>query len=91
MRWIILLCLATPAVGWEFSPTPICTLSHDGEAAEVTLTYDAAIPEYAGALEGAMGAGAVDRLAADVAAGMKDFNTMAERLYINWLQTSAQA
>ncbi|MEL7464676.1 MAG: type 1 glutamine amidotransferase [Pseudomonadota bacterium] len=56
-----------------------------------TVANWAAIPEYAGALENAMGEGAVDRLAADVAAGMKDFNTMAERLYINWLQTSAQA
>ena len=49
------------------------------------------IPEYRGALENAMGDGAVDRLAADVAAGMERFNAMAERLYINWMQTSAQA
>ena len=49
------------------------------------------IPEYRGALEAAMGTGAAERLAADVTANMSDFNTMAERLYINWMQTSAQA
>lgn len=56
-----------------------------------TVANWAAIPEYAGALENAMGEGAVDRLAADVDARISDFNTMAERLYINWLQTSARA
>ena len=55
-----------------------------------TVPNWAQIPEYAGALEKAMGAGAVDRLAADCAAQMDNFNKMAERLYINWLQTSAK-
>jgi len=48
------------------------------------------IPEYKSALEGAMGEGAVERFSADVAANISDFNAMAERLYINWMQTSAQ-
>ncbi|MGR3513152.1 MAG: type 1 glutamine amidotransferase [Paracoccaceae bacterium] len=60
------------------------------EVEDDTVTNWAAIPEYAGALEAAMGEGAVDRLATDVAAHMHDFNAMAERLYINWMQTSAQ-
>ena len=55
-----------------------------------TVRNWAAIPEYAGALEKAMGEGAVARLDADVSARMKTFNDAAERLYINWLQTSAQ-
>ncbi len=56
-----------------------------------TVSNWAEIPEYQGALEAAMGEGATERLAADVTAKMSDFNAMAERLYINWMQTSAQA
>ena len=56
-----------------------------------TVTNWAQIPAYKSALEDAMGQGAVDRLAADVAAKMSDFNEIAERLYINWMQTSAKA
>ena len=55
-----------------------------------TVANWAAIPEYAGALEKAKGAGAVANLEAAVTDKMDDFNAMAERLYINWLQTSAQ-
>lgn len=51
----------------------------------------AAIPDYAEALRGAMGEEGPDRLARDCAARMTGFNTIAERLYINWLQTAAQA
>ncbi len=50
-----------------------------------------AIPEYAAALEKAMGAGAVGALDAACAARMDVFNTMAERLYMNWLQMTAKA
>jgi hypothetical protein len=32
--------LAGSAAAWEFSPTPVCTLSHDGTSADVTVTYD---------------------------------------------------
>lgn len=55
-----------------------------------TVANWAAIPEYAGALEKAKGAGAVAKLETAVADKMNEFNAMAERLYINWLQTSAQ-
>lgn len=56
-----------------------------------TVTNWADIPAYRAALEQSMGEGAVERLAADVSARMTAFNAMAERLYINWMQTSAQA
>lgn len=55
-----------------------------------TVRVWADIPEYAGALEAALGAGAVERLDADCAAKMPMFNEMAERLYINWLQATAK-
>lgn len=31
---------AVPAVAWEFSATPVCTLSHQGEGVAVRVTYD---------------------------------------------------
>lgn len=55
-----------------------------------TVANWAVIPEYKAALESAMGTGAAERLANDVAVHIKDFNAMAERLYINWMQTSAR-
>ena len=48
------------------------------------------IPEYAGALEKAMGEGAVERFEAACAARMVAFNEMAERMYINWLQATSR-
>jgi hypothetical protein len=48
MRWLTaLLLLSTPALAWEFSPTPVCTLRHQDQTAEVVVTYDPALPEYA--------------------------------------------
>lgn len=61
------------------------------EIEEDTVAIWARIPEYADALERALGPDGADRLAADVAARISAFNDMAERLYINWLQTAAQA
>jgi GMP synthase-like glutamine amidotransferase len=55
-----------------------------------TVRSWAAIPEYSEALDKAMGEGAVARLDAKCSTRMQAFNTMAERLYINWLQTSAK-
>lgn len=51
----------------------------------------AKIPEYAEALERAMGKGAVGRFEAECAERMESFNEMAERLYMNWLQMTAKA
>ncbi len=43
MRSVLILALtASSATAWEFSATPICTLSNTN----VTLTYDARVPEY---------------------------------------------
>lgn len=55
-----------------------------------TVQSWAGVPAYAEALEEAMGQGAVARLEADCLSRIKAFNTIAERLYMNWLQTSAQ-
>ncbi|MCH2165118.1 MAG: excinuclease ABC subunit B [Marinovum sp.] len=47
MRYIALcLALATPASAWEFSSSPICSLSQNGKLV-VEVTYDASLPEYA--------------------------------------------
>lgn len=31
---------AVPAAAWEFVPSPVCTLSHEANEAQVTVTYD---------------------------------------------------
>jgi len=40
------LFVASPALAWEFSAAPICTLSY-AKAAQVEVTYDDRLPEYA--------------------------------------------
>ncbi len=40
------LILASPAYAWEFSASPICTLTDSSDAGEMTVTYDPAITEY---------------------------------------------
>jgi GMP synthase-like glutamine amidotransferase len=55
-----------------------------------TVENWAAIPAYRDALSDAFGPGGADRLAADCAARMTEFNTTAERVYINWLQSAAR-
>ena len=41
------ICLPSAAVGWEAGVEGrLCTLEHNGDAAEVRLTYDPAGPEY---------------------------------------------
>ena len=56
-----------------------------------TVGHWAKIPEYAGALDKALGAGGLAKMQAEADENMRDFNAMAERLYINWLQAAAQA
>ena len=46
MRFLIPLVFASPAAAWEFSPTPICTLTQSEPGIEVIVTYDQAVPEY---------------------------------------------
>ncbi len=55
-----------------------------------TVAAWAAIPAYAASLEGALGPDGAKRLQAECDAEMREFNTIAERLYINWLQAAAQ-
>lgn len=43
----ILLLTTTPALAWQARSGAICELTHEGEAAQVRVTYDPAIPEYA--------------------------------------------
>ena len=48
MRFAVILALApVPALAWEFSPDPICTLAHETDTAEIVITYDVNLPEYA--------------------------------------------
>lgn len=48
MRSILTLILfAAPAHAWEFTPNPICTLSHTEPTADIAVTYDHATRLYA--------------------------------------------
>lgn len=49
------------------------------------------IPAYSDALRNALGDDGPNKLSSDCAAQMKLFGSLSERLYINWLQTSAKA
>lgn len=85
-------CLATSpacavqAMKWG---TRAVSMQFHVELESDTVRNWADIPEYAGALEKAMGKGAVDRFDAECGARMQTFNDMAERLYMNWLQMTA--
>ncbi len=54
-----------------------------------TVANWVAIPEYRSALETALGAEGPARLQKDCSDNLSDFQSMTERVYINWLQTSA--
>lgn len=48
MRFCLLLAiLPLPVAAWDFTATPVCTLSHTTGRADVVVTYDPALPEYA--------------------------------------------
>lgn len=55
-----------------------------------TVSNWAAIPAYADSLKTALGPNGVDQMEREATANMRDFNTMAERLYINWLQATSR-
>ena len=40
-----LLLSAAPAAAWEFTASPVCTLSHATDEARVTVTYDPRLPQ----------------------------------------------
>lgn len=47
MKMIALLALLPlRAAAWEFSPDPLCTLTHQAETAEIVITKDVTVPEY---------------------------------------------
>lgn len=47
MRLAMILALfPLPVLAWDFSPDPICTLTHQAKDAEIVITYDASLPEY---------------------------------------------
>lgn len=46
MKWIfasVLAFAAGPGTAWEFSPTPVCTLSNGAQGPEISVTYDPAL------------------------------------------------
>ena len=46
MRHLIaLLALTSPAFAWEYTPFPVCTVSHETEQGALELTYDPANAE----------------------------------------------
>lgn len=86
-------CLATSAAcavqAMKWGPRAYSAQFHL-EVEDDTVANWAAIAEYESALKAAMGADGAGVLAAAVAARLSAFNAMAERVYINWLQTAAQ-
>lgn len=87
-------CLATspdcPVQAMKWGTRAVSMQFHVELEADTVKNW-AEIPEYAGALERAMGKGAIEKFDAECAARMDTFNTMAERLYMNWLQMTARA
>ena len=78
---------AVQAMGW--GPRAHSMQFHM-EVESDTCANWAEIPEYAGALEKALGPSGLPDITAACAHSMADFNKNAERVYINWLQTAAQ-
>lgn len=56
-----------------------------------TVSNWADIPAYSDALKKALGPDGVAKMDVAAKAHMKDFNAMAERIYINWLQATSRA
>ena len=86
-------CLATSSVcavqAMKWGPRAYSAQFHV-EVETDTVSNWAAIPEYRDALISAMGPQGATDLDSDVALKLGDFSSMAERLYINWLQTAAR-
>jgi GMP synthase-like glutamine amidotransferase len=61
------------------------------EVEDDTVKNWANIPAYAAALEVAVGDGGLEVLVENCKNEMSNFNKNAERVYLNWMQTSAQA
>ena len=78
---------AVQAMSW--GPRALSTQFHL-EVGAGTVANWAATPADRDALDEALGPGGANRLAADCAARMAEFNTIAERVYINWLRAAAR-
>lgn len=85
-------CLATSpdcafqAMAWQ---TRAFSLQFHLEVEHDTFDNWAEIPEYAAALEKSLGADGAAKMKQDCEANMGNFETMAERVYINWLQATS--
>lgn len=86
-------CLATsPACAVQalkWGPRAYSAQFHLEVEAE-TVPRWSTIPEYKAALDSAMGENGASELQSAVHKHLDDFGEMAERVYINWLQTAAQ-
>ena len=70
------------------NPRAYCAVSLEIE--EDTVQSWARIPEYLEALEKALGKNGVFELQKDAKLNQSKFENMAERAYINWMQTIAK-
>jgi GMP synthase-like glutamine amidotransferase len=61
------------------------------EITATTVTEWGAVPEYAKALEQALGEGALTRLEQDAAEQMADFNAVSKQLYRNFMAVARRA
>ena len=86
-------CLATSSAcaiqAMRWGPRAYSMQFHIEVEADTVRSW-ADIPVYASALEAVLGPLGVSQLERACAQEMKGFNALAERLYINWLQTIAQ-
>jgi len=78
---------AVQAMSW--GPRALSMQFHLEVEADTAANWTA-IPAYARALDAAFGPGGAQRMVADCAARMAEMNTLAERVYINWLQACAR-
>lgn len=44
---LVLISLASPVVAWDFTQTPLCTVTHEETDLSFEMTYDPGLPEYA--------------------------------------------
>ncbi|MDJ0613765.1 MAG: type 1 glutamine amidotransferase [Rhizobiaceae bacterium] len=78
---------AVQAMAWQ---TRAFSFQFHLEVEAETFDNWAQIPEYAQALEQALGADGAKQMKQDCADSIKQFETMAERVYINWLQATSR-
>ena len=78
---------AVQAMRWQ---TRAHTVQFHLEVEEDTIKNWAGIPEYSKSLETALGENGAVRLQQDAKLNQRQFEDMAERAYINWMQTIAK-